>query len=844
MSNPTDILGKVGQKVGVEIKSIKDNYATKVSLGNVVSTIDFSPYATVVSLGTVKSGLEGDISSAESRLQTSLGNYADGTNVFSNLKATRAEVDELLVKGDTTIVSTQKVEISDNVIEVNLAGNGDVTADTGGVAVNRGLVAAALNPSSTHISYFGNYGKTADNIDSFDVEFKLSSDLGKPYNLLRPAGVHTPVIKFENPSDQAGLQLTTVGKLELSDADITQVPTGQKCYRGFSDPGTRVNDKGAGEPLEKRYVPKYLRTKTGITNVVWEHTVEDMGAGDQDVWKRLDDTANASGDYYMQIDPSNPVSDFELQVTDQYGNSNSSQGSYLTEMEVVPRSQSEYIRTFRSGDPNTPAGAGAAELPPAVKSSGVSGENIDITKWLSHGSAQMHTYFGTIKGSLTYDGSPSSYYEYDSPDETYGGDTYKTRAVINGSNVEISAYLNGVQIPESTDVMGTIYLVTNQSPHRDNIQPSSGWGGSFLYAGDGSQIDTIHAQYIGSKPAGAPNTDTMASLSAGSAGNDMMWAISASGDASGGVLDAIFVGFGTKSGSGQSATLTNSSPATMGSKVSDILNWSNAGVNGDADLLWDETKGAWVLRKDTAAAKLYYANKFDTVGELPSATDYHGMFAHVHGTGRGYFSHNGAWQELLDLSANQTISGNLDVSAGSAIKVADSSGIKINNIDLGNYASFESALMNLLNPPAPSAVSTVGAGVNASTVEFPTTQSGAVVFADTVTYTKNGVKHVYKKTGSDYATVVLNGTNRYFYINYLLDTSESDAGATDTYGKFGTISHDNRNIPRYFYVSGSGSISSAYLGGSGTSDLSSYGPSVLTIDPFVILFPGEVSPLA
>ena len=317
---------------------------------------------------------------------------------------------------------------------------------------------------------------------------------------------------------------------------------------------------------------------------------------------------------------------------------------------------------------------------------------------MAHGSAQLHTYFGPVQGTLTYDQSPSSYYEYDSPDETYGGDTYKTRAVINGSNVEISAYLNGVQIPESTVVLGSIYINTSLSPRRDSILPSSGWGGAFIYAGNGSQIETINAQYIASKPAGEPNTDTMASLSAGSAGNDMMWAISASGDSTGGILDAIFVGFGSKSGSGQSASLTNSPAATMGSKVSDIVNWSNAGVNGDADLLWDETKGAWVLRKDTAAAKLYYANKFDSLGELPSATDYHGMFAHVHGTGRGYFSHNGAWQEILDLSANQTISGNLDVSAGSAIKVADSAGIKINNIDLGNYASFEGALTGVLTP--------------------------------------------------------------------------------------------------------------------------------------------------
>jgi len=33
---------------------------------------------------------------------------------------------------------------------------------------------------------------------------------------------------------------------------------------------------------------------------------------------------------------------------------------------------------------------------------------------------------------------------------------------------------------------------------------------------------------------------------------------------------------------------------------------------------------------------------------LPSASDYHGMFAHVHGTGRGYFAHAMNWYELVN----------------------------------------------------------------------------------------------------------------------------------------------------------------------------------------------------
>ena len=46
--------------------------------------------------------------------------------------------------------------------------------------------------------------------------------------------------------------------------------------------------------------------------------------------------------------------------------------------------------------------------------------------------------------------------------------------------------------------------------------------------------------------------------------------------------------------------------------------------------------------------KILYSNLYSTEGDLPSASTYHGMFAHVHGTGRGYFAHGGNWVSLVD----------------------------------------------------------------------------------------------------------------------------------------------------------------------------------------------------
>ena len=52
--------------------------------------------------------------------------------------------------------------------------------------------------------------------------------------------------------------------------------------------------------------------------------------------------------------------------------------------------------------------------------------------------------------------------------------------------------------------------------------------------------------------------------------------------------------------------------------------------------------------------KILYSNLYSAEGDLPSASTYHGMFAHVHGTGKGYFAHGGAWRKLLDESSSDT----------------------------------------------------------------------------------------------------------------------------------------------------------------------------------------------
>ena len=62
----------------------------------------------------------------------------------------------------------------------------------------------------------------------------------------------------------------------------------------------------------------------------------------------------------------------------------------------------------------------------------------------------------------------------------------------------------------------------------------------------------------------------------------------------------------------------------------------------------------------TTTGKILYSNLYSTEGDLPNATTYHGMFAHVHATGAGYFAHGGNWIKLANdsqLSSYQTTAG-------------------------------------------------------------------------------------------------------------------------------------------------------------------------------------------
>ena len=108
-----------------------------------------------------------------------------------------------------------------------------------------------------------------------------------------------------------------------------------------------------------------------------------------------------------------------------------------------------------------------------------------------------------------------------------------------------------------------------------------------------------------------------------------------------------------------------SASAAGGITGTNIANWNTAygwGDHGAAGYLTAETdtldivlgRGATTTRDITTTGKVYFSNNFADLATLNtvSTSTYHGMFAHVHGEGHGYFAHAGAWIQLLDTGSS------------------------------------------------------------------------------------------------------------------------------------------------------------------------------------------------
>lgn len=84
----------------------------------------------------------------------------------------------------------------------------------------------------------------------------------------------------------------------------------------------------------------------------------------------------------------------------------------------------------------------------------------------------------------------------------------------------------------------------------------------------------------------------------------------------------------------------------------------------------------------------FHYNEYD---DLPSATTYHGMFAHVHATGSAYFAHGGAWVQLANSSSFATDITTLNAASAShetSINTLVSKTLVSSSIQIQGYDTF------------------------------------------------------------------------------------------------------------------------------------------------------------
>ena len=101
------------------------------------------------------------------------------------------------------------------------------------------------------------------------------------------------------------------------------------------------------------------------------------------------------------------------------------------------------------------------------------------------------------------------------------------------------------------------------------------------------------------------------------------------------------------------SSYSNISTVAQASDLSDV---NITSVANKQVLQYNSSTSKWENSTDLdlGGGKALFGNVYTAEGDLPSATTYHGMFAHVHGTGKGYFAHGGNWIKLLDETSSTT----------------------------------------------------------------------------------------------------------------------------------------------------------------------------------------------
>ena len=244
-----------------------------------------------------------------------------------------------------------------------------------------------------------------------------------------------------------------------------------------------------------------------------------------------------------------------------------------------------------------------------------------------------------------------------------------TQTVINSTTIELGDFIVGIATTATTDSLA------------DGAGIKIGPDNTFLYDHSNTSLKSSeNLNLASSKTYKINGTDVLSATTLGS-----------------GVVNSSLTSLGTLLGLTVSGQTTLNTLGVTGVSTFTGAITANGAIDLNADLDVDGhtnldnvsvagvTTFAGLIEASAGENKIpsLYAN----LAALPSASTYHGMFAHVHSTGRAYFAHAGNWLELV----NKNVAGNVGTGTeGYNVGIITATGIDLNgDLDVDGHTNLD-----------------------------------------------------------------------------------------------------------------------------------------------------------
>jgi len=554
------------------------------------------------------------VNANSANINTVAGNNANVTTVAG------INADVTAVAGDATDIGT---------VATDLAGSDTI-----------GTVAGSIANVNTVSSNIANVNSVASNETNINAVNSNSSNIntvaGNNANITTVAGISSDVTTVANDGTDIGTVATNIASVNTVAGNNTNINT----VAGISSNVTTVANDGTDIGTVATDIANVNTVAGSIANV---NTVASNVTG-----------VNSFADRYRvaSSDPSTSLDAGDLVFNTSSNKLKAYTGSAWQEVALA---DSASIKTLYENNSNTNAFTDAEQ----TKLSGIATSataNPD-TDSLSEGSTNQYFTQARARGSISVSGD-LSYNSSTGVLSTTGLASSTTDDLSEGStnlyytDARVDARLSGGSLPSITTTGNAVI------------------GGNLTVSGTTTTVNTETIELadnkilLNSNATGSPTENGGIEISRGSSSNKtFQWDES---------TDKWTIGSETFVAGTVEGNLTGNVTGNVTGQTSDISNHSTDALSeGSSNLYFTNARATSAITGSnldmgsndiTTTGKIKFANMYAQLSDLPSATTYHGMFAHVHATGKGYYAHGGNWIELANASDVTNVSNNIPTS--------------------------------------------------------------------------------------------------------------------------------------------------------------------------------------